>query len=108
MNPCESCGACCASLRVTLPWEEVDAGGTGSGVPEALVEPYANVAAMRTDHAGRCVALRGAVGGAVRCVIYDRRPAACRDFAPLATLGRGDAACDAARRRHGLAALEAA
>jgi hypothetical protein len=53
----------------------------------------------------RCVALRGEVGRAVSCLIYAQRPGPCREFAPLATVGRGDEACDDARRRHGLPPL---
>ena len=53
----------------------------------------------------RCIALDGAVGQAVRCSIYERRPGPCRDFAPYAPLGIGDDACDRARRRHGLTPL---
>jgi Fe-S-cluster containining protein len=53
----------------------------------------------------RCVALRGTIGVSVSCAIYEFRPSACREFAPLAALGRGDEACNEARRRHGLADL---
>jgi Fe-S-cluster containining protein len=53
----------------------------------------------------RCVALRGRIGEAVSCAIYEFRPVACRDFAPLAAVGNGDEACNDARRRHGLAPL---
>ena len=62
---------------------------------------------MRTDRRGRCVALRGEIGNPVACLIYESRPAACREFAPLAAVGRGDASCDEARQRCGLKALEA-
>jgi Fe-S-cluster containining protein len=51
------------------------------------------------------VALRGQIGAAVSCAIYEFRPGACRDFAPLAALGRGDEACNEARRRHQLPPL---
>jgi hypothetical protein len=57
------------------------------------------------DQPGRCIALEGSVGHSVHCTIYDRRPAACRDFAPLSMLGMGDESCDEARRRHGLRPL---
>lgn len=53
----------------------------------------------------RCMALRGEVGGEVACSIYEFRPSACREFAPLAAVGRGDEACSEARRRHGLPLL---
>lgn len=106
MNPCQTCGACCASFRVSFPADEM-AGEGGGTVPEALCEPFGNVACMRTKVAGglRCIALRGEIGVAADCAIYEFRPSSCREFAPLAVLGRGDSACDEARRRHGLAVL---
>lgn len=37
INPCMTCGACCAYFRVSFYWAEADdAGGT---VPSALTEP---------------------------------------------------------------------
>ena len=59
-----------------------------------------------TDEAPpRCIALEGEVGKSVACTIYEQRPGPCRDFAPYASLGIGDDACDRARRRHGLPPL---
>ena len=110
MSPCQSCGACCASYRVSFPCYEVD-DLPGGSVPAALVEEVApHVVCMRGTAAApvRCVALQGRVGEAVSCAIYEFRSSACRDFAPLAALGRGDEACTEARRRHGLAPLAAA
>lgn len=103
---CRACGACCAGLRVTLTEDELESrGGT---VPDGLTESFSRgVFLMRGTGAqpARCMALSGAVGEGVRCRIYEMRPAACREFAPLALLGRGDEACAGARRRHGLGAL---
>jgi hypothetical protein len=59
-----------------------------------------------TDRAApRCVALRGRVGEAVRCVIYAMRPSPCRDFHPHGVLDISNEACSRARARHGLAPL---
>ncbi|MBI5110154.1 MAG: YkgJ family cysteine cluster protein [Rhodocyclales bacterium] len=107
MSPCQTCGACCASFRVSFPCYEVDV-APGGLVPEALVEPVGqDLVCMRgtASSPSRCVALRGAIGQSVSCAIYEFRPAVCRDFAPLAAVGRGDEACSEARRRHGLARL---
>jgi Fe-S-cluster containining protein len=104
--PCRSCGACCASLRITLPRCELDS--LGGPVPAALTEPYTATTACMREHPdipGRCIALEGEVGTAVRCAIYENRPEACREFAPLTILGHGDAACNDARRRRGLTPL---
>lgn len=90
-----------------MPHCELDT--RGGQVPAALTEPYtATTVCMREhpDMPGRCIALAGEVGMAVRCTIYHRRPEACREFAPLTLVGHGDAACNAARRRRGLALLQ--
>lgn len=83
----------------------------GGRVPAGLVEPVtAQLVCMRGTASApmRCVALRGRIGSAVSCAIYEFRPQACREFAPLAALGRGDEACNDARRRHQLPALSPA
>jgi Fe-S-cluster containining protein len=106
-SPCQSCGACCATFCVSFAREETDA-EPGGRVPAGLTE---ELGALRVCMRGterqppRCVALRGRIGAAVSCAIYEWRPSACREFAPLAALGRGDEACNEARRRHGLAPL---
>jgi Fe-S-cluster containining protein len=82
----------------------------GGCVPEALVESVgSHLVCMRGTASApvRCTALRGKIGEAVSCVIYEFRPSACREFAPLAAVGRGDEACNEARQRHGLPPLVA-
>lgn len=104
---CCNCGACCASYRVTLPRVELASRPNG-WVPDVLTDVYTpTTACMREnpDMPGRCIALVGVIGQNVRCSIYELRPTACREFAPLSALGMGDDACDAARRRHGLRPL---
>jgi Fe-S-cluster containining protein len=106
-NPCVSCGACCAAYRVSFYCGETDEFPGGS-VPSNLVEQVTSVMACMRGTAAqppRCVALQGEVGKSVSCVIYEQRPSPCREFAPLAAVGRGDEACADARRRHGLAPL---
>lgn len=106
-GPCQSCGACCITFRITLPRIELDS-VPGGRVPVALTEPYtATTACMREhpDMPGRCIALEGVVGVRVSCTIYAHRPAACSEFAPLSALGIGDDACNEARRRQGLPPL---
>jgi Fe-S-cluster containining protein len=105
-SPCQSCGACCATLRITLPRIELES--RGGHVPDALTEAYTPTTACMREHPdmpGRCIALAGTVGSEVSCTIYGKRPEACREFAPFAALGEGDDACDEARRRCGLAPL---
>ena len=106
-NPCQFCGACCATYRVSFYWGETDAVPGGS-VPEALTEkltPHLSCMRGSEQQPPRCVALRGDIGCRVSCAIYELRPSPCREFGPLAALGRGDEACSEARRRHGLPPL---
>lgn len=105
---CTACGACCAVYRVTFHRHELDE-VPGGRVPTGLTEAMsADIAGMRGTAAQppRCVALRGEIGVSVTCAIYEFRPSPCREFAPLAAVGRGDEACNDARRRHGLPPLE--
>jgi len=104
MSVCQTCGACCASLRVDFHPTEL-AGGAyawADGVPLAMTLPVtAKIVRMRgTDAAPpRCIALEGEIGGAVRCTIYDARPSPCREF------DVEHAACARARRQCGLPPL---
>jgi uncharacterized protein len=97
MNPCTTCGACCASFRVDFSVMETQAeGGT---VPDGLAEEVTRFTArMRgTDHSPpRCAALTGKLGERVGCGIYEWRPSPCREFEA------GSDACQRARVRHGL------
>ena len=106
MTACVSCGACCACFRVDFSVHEME--GMGGSVPEGLAQEV-NGGTMRmrgTDHLPvRCAALTGRLGEKVGCGIYEWRPGPCREFGMLAPLGRGDAACNRARARHGLAPL---
>jgi len=100
---CQSCGACCASYRVSFYWAETDEHPEGR-VPAALtipVNPY-RVAMRGTDSKPvRCVALTGTVGESVGCSIYEQRSSTCRDFTA------GDDRCADVRQRHGLPPLPA-
>ena len=104
MNVCQSCGACCASLRVDFHPAEL-AGGAfpwGEGVPKEMTLPVtaAIVRMAGTDAPSpRCVALVGEVGRTVSCSIYAARPSPCREF------DTSHAACARARQRCGLPAV---
>lgn len=102
-NPCESCGACCASFRVSFYWAE--GAQAGGGVPAALTEtlpPHRLCMAGTNNRAPRCIALVGEVGGRVSCGIYAQRSSTCREFAAD---GSADSACTRARAKYGLAPL---
>jgi uncharacterized protein len=107
-NSCQTCGACCATYQVSFHRDELD-DAPGGWVPSGLAECVtATSVCMRGSAAQppRCVALRGEVGASVACAIYEFRPSPCREFAPLASVGRGDQACNDARRRHQLPPLD--
>ena len=102
LNPCQSCGACCASFRVDFSVHESEE--EGGSVPAGLCVPVtSSLRRMRgTDHARpRCAALSGRIGEQVGCGIYEWRPNPGRDFE------EGSDACQRARARHGLPALPA-
>lgn len=100
---CQSCGACCASFRVSFYWAETDAHPLGS-VPSHLTrkinETY--VCMQGTEQVPvRCIALQGEVGQSVGCQIYDLRSSTCREF------DAGSDICNQARQKIGLAPIVA-
>jgi len=95
-HPCQSCGACCASFRVSFYWSE------GEALPPDLSErltPQLSCMAGTNSAAPRCRALQGEIGAACACSVYALRPSPCRE------LEAGDAKCRRARARHGLPPL---
>lgn len=108
VNPCITCGACCACFRVSFYWAESDL-TTPDGVPHALTNHLqSHYLAMKgtNSRTPRCIALEGCIGGRVRCGIYEQRPTACRNFAPSWKDGATNERCDQARRKWGLAPLK--
>jgi len=106
LNPCMTCGACCAHFRVSFYWAEAD--DAGGVVPVELTEPLGLMMRnMRGTNARepRCVALQGEPGGCVSCDIYAQRPSPCREFAMSGEDGVYNEACDRARARYGLPPL---
>jgi Fe-S-cluster containining protein len=57
VSPCQSCGACCASYRVSFPCHEVD-DLPGGSVPAALVEEIGSACGLHARHGKRTDALR--------------------------------------------------
>ncbi len=106
VNPCMSCGACCAWFRVSFYWAEGDDGG--GGVPSELTEPltpFLRCMAGTNEKKPRCRALTGEVGRSVHCSIYASRPSPCREFPMTGEQGRPNDACDRARAAYGLPPL---
>lgn len=81
-NPCLHCGACCAYYRVSFYWAEADK-DQGGVVPLELTEELTGFRrCMQGTNQKQpwCLALKGEIGGTVRCTIYLRRPTPCREY----------------------------
>ena len=94
-NPCQACGACC-SYSANWPRFSTEDDEALNRIPGGLVN--ARGSGMRCD-GDRCAALKGKVGDATSCSIYEVRPEVCRTCMP------GDAECEVARRKWGLPEL---
>ena len=109
INPCVSCGACCALFRVSFYWSEIDP-VCGGKVPAALTNKLnAHRVSMKgTDsQQPRCVCLQGIVGEQVYCDIYPLRPSTCREFTHAWQDGAANERCDNARLAWNLPPLPA-
>ncbi len=103
LHPCQTCGACCATFRVSFYWAEAN-DAPGGSVPVALtaaVSPHLRCMQGTQTQPVRCVALEGEVGQWVSCGIYSQRSSTCKEVA------LGDAQCVKARLAHGLPAVPA-
>ena len=106
-NPCLTCGACCASFRVSFYWSESDQAVADSVPAEMTCQVAPLLCAMAgTDHPHpRCIALLGDVGMSVWCTIYARRPSVCNEVVPSGLDGTVNVWCERARAMWGLPPL---
>ena len=107
INPCLTCGACCAFFRASFYWAET-ASGTPGGVPDHLTEKLNDFRVQMKGMRGekpRCIALAGEVGWEVCCSIYEQRASVCRNFPPSLLDGVVNERCDKARLAHGMEPL---
>ncbi|HXU94550.1 MAG TPA: YkgJ family cysteine cluster protein [Gallionella sp.] len=100
-NLCQSCGACCASYRVSFYWAEADdaPGGIGPAHLAETVSPHLRCMKGTATKPVRCIALKGEVGTQVSCSIYSQRPSTCREFDVLEPDGSPNPRCAALRRQ---------
>lgn len=112
LHPCQTCGACCASLRVAFHWREAESDPDDKAdhsVPQEYTEELdGNQRCMKgTNHKHKpsCIALKGDVGQSAHCIIYEKRPSPCRKFAASFEDGYPRPSCDDARAKHGLRPL---
>ena len=99
---CLSCGACCATYRVSFHWSETTDHPCGQVPSELTTAITPHLVAMRgTDSRPvRCIALIGEIGSCVSCAIYAQRSSTCHGFTA------GDERCQQARLHHRLAPLD--
>ena len=103
LNPCETCGACCAFFAVSFPECEIT-DHTGLVPSDLTLSEKISERIMRgtqTSHP-RCIALEGRIGSRVKCSIYASRPSTCRNFIRSWEAGTGNDLCDRARQIYGL------
>ncbi len=96
-NPCQACGACCATFRVSFYWADADARGLPAELTEQI-NPRFGCMAGTNHRTPRCTALGGTIESEVSCRVYEQRPEPCRE------VQAGDGQCLKARARHGLPA----
>lgn len=105
LHPCQKCGACCASFRVSFYWMQAESYVENS-VPQSFAEDLdLSTRCMKgtnDKHHPKCTALMGRVGHLVNCSIYQNRPSPCRNFKASYENGKHEPRCDEARAKHGL------
>lgn len=111
-HPCQTCGACCASLRVAFHWREAE---IVEDQPAEKVVPIDFTEDLNADqrcmkgtskkHQPKCICLMGKVGESAHCLIYENRPTPCRSFKASYEDGFQQPKCDEARAKHGLRPL---
>lgn len=101
LHPCQTCGACCASFRVSFYWGEAD-DAPGGTVPAQLTEavsPFLRCMKGTASKPVRCIALKGEPGKQVSCSIYAQRPSPCREFDVLEADGSLNPRCAELRKQ---------
>ncbi len=108
LHPCQKCGACCASYRVSFYWLEAEP-DVENAVPIEWTEEvnlrFRCMKGTNKKHHPHCAALSGRVGQKVGCEIYSNRPSPCRNFKASFEDGYHQPRCDEARAKHGLKPL---
>lgn len=108
LNPCLSCGACCAFYKASFYWAEADDTPTGT-VPVDKTQqsgPFRRVMIGTLGSKPWCICLKGRIGEYVFCEIYEQRSSVCRDFQASWANGERNVRCDKARLAWGLPPLE--
>jgi len=107
INPCVSCGACCAYYRASFYWTEANdtEGGTVPVEMTDRLDLHRRVMKGTNRPQPRCIALQGKIGSCVKCSIYDVRSSVCREFMYSGQNGIPNDRCDKARAAWGLPPL---
>ena len=99
-HPCQTCGACCASFRVSFLNLEKFKTPSDKTVP--LGEGINCMKGTEEKHRPKCQSLQGKIGKHTECTIYENRPDPCRNFKASYETGYKEKRCDEARHKHGL------
>lgn len=106
VHPCLSCGACCATFRVSFSKQELY---NQTKVPIDAVEDVGGgqmaMKGTNKKYSPSCLCLDGRIGQKVSCQIYENRPSPCRKFEASYEHGFKNYKCDEARAKHGLSPL---
>lgn len=105
LNPCLTCGYCCAFYRISFYWAETE---SQYFVPIQHTEPLDDFRrCMRGTNqpSPRCVALQGNMGQSIYCSVYPNRPGPCRDFPFSGENGIFNPRCEKIRLMHRLPLL---
>ncbi|EGB1030599.1 YkgJ family cysteine cluster protein [Salmonella enterica subsp. enterica serovar Reading] len=106
LDPCMTCGACCAFFRVSFYWAEGDdAGGTVPAYLAEQVSTYHRCMSGTNQNNPRRIVLAGTPGESAFCTIYENRSSTCRELAMSGENGEVNEACNRARSHHDLPQL---
>ena len=104
-NPCNGCGGCCKTFRISFYHGEMKS--QGGYVPNDLVTPINSfMVCMKGSESGLqrtgCVA-QGVDG---KCTIYSERPSVCREYHVWDEQGNPNPRCQVIRAKAGLPLLQ--
>lgn len=99
---CRTCGVCCVGNAYDETFIDLLPEEAARFPVRWVIYDRNGYAALATrGRTGRCIALRGSVGCAVECQVYEERPNVCRN-----ALQPGDKLCRQIRRENELTLLQ--
>ncbi|QZY49956.1 YkgJ family cysteine cluster protein [Escherichia coli] len=105
LNPCMTCGACCAFFRVSFTGPKPTMLAVLFPPGSLNKYPLSPMHERYQSEKPRCIALAGTPGKNACCTIYKNRSSTCREFAMSGENGVVNEACNRARAKYGLTPL---